>query len=152
MKGANIVSENRTDTEVYDYGPEPLVVNIDRFAKLNPNYRTALWTGKHLQVTLMNIKVGGDIGLEIHPNVDQFIRIVSGAGVVKMGDRKDNLNIQQNVEKDCAIIVPAGTWHNVINIGNRPLKLYSIYAPPQHPFGTVQETKEIAEEAEGHRY
>ena len=66
---------NFSGQNIRDYGPEPLVVNIDRFAKMNQNYRTALWTGKHLQVTLMSIRVGGDIGLEMHPNVDQFIRI-----------------------------------------------------------------------------
>lgn len=138
------------DEDICDYGPEPLIVNIDRFSKLNPNYRTALWTGRYLQVTLMSIRVGGDIGLEVHPNVDQFIRVESGYGLVKMGDSKDKLNYQRQVDENYAIIIPAGTWHNVINTGNRPLKLYSIYAPPKHPFGTIHETKEIAEEAEGH--
>jgi len=98
----------------------------------------------------MSIRVGGDIGLEVHPNVDQFIRVESGYGLVKMGDSKDKLNYQRQVDENYAIIIPAGTWHNVINTGNRPLKLYSIYAPPKHPFGTIHETKEIAEEAEGH--
>ncbi len=136
--------------QLHDYGPKPFVVNIDHFAKLNPNYRTALWTGRYLQVTLMSIRVGGDIGLEMHSNLDQFIRIESGCGLVKMGSCKDNLNIQKKVDSDYAIVIPAGTWHNLINIGNRPLKLYSIYAPPQHPFGTIHETKETAEEAGGH--
>jgi mannose-6-phosphate isomerase-like protein (cupin superfamily) len=152
MKGAGMVNRYRADGQLRDYGPEPLIVNIDRFAKLNPNYRTALWTGKHLQVTLMSIRIGGDIGLEMHPNLDQFIRIDSGYGLVKMGKHKDQLNIQQKVDGQYAIIIPAGTWHNLINIGNRPLKLYSIYAPHQHPFGTIHETKEIAEEAEGHSH
>lgn len=135
---------------IRDYGPEPLVVNIDRAAKQNPYYRTALWTGKHLQVTLMNLRVGGDIGLEMHPNLDQFLRVESGVGLVKMGDRKDNLNYQRKVDSNYAIIIPAGTWHNVINIGRTPLKMYSIYAPPQHPRGTVHRTKEEAEAAEHH--
>ncbi|NLL16143.1 MAG: cupin domain-containing protein [Clostridiales bacterium] len=135
---------------IRDYGPEPLVVNIDRAAKQNPYYRTALWTGKHLQVTLMSIRVGGDIGLEMHPNLDQFLRVESGVGLVKMGDRKDNLNYQRKVDSNYAIIIPAGTWHNVINIGRTPLKMYSIYAPPQHPRGTVHRTKEEAEAAEHH--
>ena len=65
-----------------------------------------------------------------------------------MGDRKDNLTFQQNVKDDSIIIIPAGTWHNVINTGTSPLKLYSIYAPPQHPHGTVHETKQEADEAE----
>ena len=143
MKGADTVEGNRINNDIHDYGPEPLIVNIDRFSKLNPNYRTALWTGQHLQVTLMSIRVGGDIGLEMHPNLDQFIRVESGYGLVKMGSSKDQLNYQKQVDGNYAIIVPAGTWHNLINIGNRPLKLYSIYAPPQHPFGTIHQTKEI---------
>lgn len=139
-----------TGYEIYDFGPDPLIVNIDRVAKLNQNYRTALWTGHFLQVTLMSIRVGGDIGLEVHHNLDQFIRVESGNGLVKMGGSRGRLNYQKKIDEDYAIIIPAGTWHNVINIGNRPLKLYSIYAPPQHPFGTVHETKEIAEESERH--
>ncbi|MDD2555936.1 MAG: cupin domain-containing protein, partial [Syntrophaceticus sp.] len=92
----------------------------------------------------MSIRVGGDIGLEMHSNLDQFIRVVSGYGHVRMGYCIDNLNIQKKVDDNYGIMIPAGTWHNLINIGNRPLKLYSIYAPPAHPFGTIHETKEIA--------
>lgn len=131
-----------------DYGPEPFVVNIEQATKLNNTFRTALWTGSYLQLTLMSINVGEDIGLEIHPNLDQFIRIEEGQGLVKMGDRKDNLDFQKKVFDDYAIIIPAGKWHNLINTGNRPLKLYSIYAPPQHPYGTVHNTKADAEAAE----
>lgn len=133
-----------------DYGPNPFVININEAAKQNNNYRLALWTGKHLQVTLMSINVGEDIGLEMHPNLDQFLRIEQGQGLVKMGDRKDRLDFQANVQDDFAIIVPAGKWHNLINTGNTPIKLYSIYAPPQHPFGTVQPTKASAQAAENH--
>ncbi|EJR97332.1 cupin domain-containing protein [Bacillus mycoides] len=124
-----------------DYGSEPFVVNINEATKQNNTYRTALWTGKHLQVTLMSINVGEDIGLEIHPNVDQFLRIEQGQGIVQMGKSKDNLNFKRNAYDDFAIMIPAGTWHNVTNTGNIPLKLYSIYAPPNHPFGTVHVTK-----------
>lgn len=152
MKGADTMNRFKSHGQLHDYGPEPLIVNINRAANSNPNYRTALWTGKHLQLTLMSIRVGGDIGLETHPHLDQFLRVESGCGLVKMGSSKDNLNIQQRVDGNYAIVIPAGTWHNLINIGNRPLKVYSIYAPPQHPFGTIHETKEIAEEAEGHSH
>ena len=131
-----------------DYGPEPLIINIDRFAKMNPNYRTALWTGEHLQVTLMSIPTGGDIGLEIHNDLDQFIRIEYGTAKVMTGKCRNNLNYCKNVGCDYAVIIPAGTWHNIINIGNTPLKLYSVYAPPQHPFGTVRKTKRDAQKAE----
>lgn len=134
-----------------DYGPEPFVVNIDEATKQNNNFRTALWTGSHLQLTLMSIPVGGEIGLESHPELDQFIRIEEGQGLVKMGDRKDSLDFEQRVYDDFAFIIPAGKWHNLINIGNTPIKLYSIYAPPQHPYGTVHPTKADSDAAEEHR-
>lgn len=123
--------------ELRDYGPEPFVVNINEAAKENTNFRTALWTGCHLQLTLMSINVGEEIGLEIHPDVDQFLRIEQGQGLVKMGDSEHCLDFQRYVCDDYAIFIPAGKWHNLINMGNIPLKLYSIYAPPNHPHGTV---------------
>ncbi len=131
-----------------DYGPEPFVVNIEKATLCNRNYRTALWTGENLQVTLMCICAGDDIGLEIHPDVDQFIRIECGRGIVKMGNEKNQLTYVRRVCDGDAIMVPAGTWHDVINTGNCPLKLYAIYAPPEHPRGTVQETKAEALAAE----
>lgn len=140
-KGRPVSSDMR---DIHDLGPQPVAVNIDRYTKLNRNYRTALWTGKYLQVTLMSIPVGGDIGLEMHPNTDQFIRIEAGRGRVMMGDSPENLDYRANLNSDYAVMIPAGTWHNIINTGNVPLKLYSIYAPPKHPFGTVHKTKEDA--------
>lgn len=131
-----------------DFGPNPFVVNINQAAKSNSTFRTALWTGNHLQVTLMSLQVGEDIGLEIHPDTDQFLRIEQGAGVVLMGDSPNNLTYQRQVQANSAIMIPAGTWHNVINTGNLPLKLYSIYAPPEHPHGTVHPTKADAMAAE----
>ena len=128
-----------------DYGPEPLVININEATKQNDNFRTALWTGQYLQVTLMNIEVGECIGLAMHPDVDQFIRIEQGTGLVQMGNNKNYLNFEMKVTDDFAIIIPAGKWHNLTNIGNVPIKLYSIYAPPQHLKGTVHKTKEEAE-------
>jgi mannose-6-phosphate isomerase-like protein (cupin superfamily) len=132
-----------------DYGSEPFVVNIEEATLLNNNFRTALWTGSYLQLTLMCINVGDDIGLEMHPCVDQFIRIERGQGLVMMGDRKDELYYQRRVYDDYAILIPAGKWHNLINIGGTPIKLYSIYAPPEHPYGTVHKTKKDAEENYG---
>ncbi|MEG6523614.1 cupin domain-containing protein [Desulfotomaculum sp. 1211_IL3151] len=132
--------------KLMDYGPYPFVVNIEEAAKQNNNFRIALWTGNYLQLTLMSIKVGENIGLEMHPNLDQFLRIEEGQGLIQMGDRKDRLDYQARVQDDYAIIIPAGKWHNLINTGNRPIKLYSIYAPPEHPFGTVHKTKQDAEE------
>ncbi len=129
-----------------DYGPEPFVVDIEEATIQNNNFRTALWTGKHLQLTLMSINVGEDIGLEVHHDLDQFIRIERGQGLVMMGDSRDNLDFRQRVEDDDVIFIPAGKWHNIINTGRTPLKLYSIYAPPAHPHGTVHKTKKDAEE------
>ncbi|SHN24414.1 cupin domain-containing protein [Gracilibacillus kekensis] len=131
-----------------DYGPNPFVIDINEATKDNNTFRTALWTGEHLQLTLMSINVGEDIGLEMHPNLDQFLRIEQGQGMVRMGKNKNNLNFVKNVEDDSVIIIPAGMWHNLTNSGNTPLKLYSIYAPPNHPFGTVHVTKEDAMAAE----
>lgn len=135
---------NMNNTMLTDYGPKPFVTNIEQATKQNNNFRTALWTGNHLQLTLMSINAGEDIGLERHPNLDQFLRIEQGQGLVKMGTSKDNLDFRRKVSDDYAIFVPAGTWHNLINTGKKPLKLYSIYAPPQHPKGTVHKTKKEA--------
>lgn len=133
---------------VTDYGGKPFVVDINKATKQNDTFRTAIWTGTHLQVTLMSINVGEDIGLEIHPNLDQFLRVEEGEGMVRMGAQKDQLDFERKVADDFAFVIPAGTWHNVINKGNTPLKLYSIYAPPQHPFGTIHKTKADAMAAE----
>ena len=124
-----------------DFGPEPFVVNIARATQQNPFYRRTLWTGCHLQLTLMCIPPCGEIGLEVHPDNDQFLRLEEGQGIVMMGACRERLNFQRPVCQDDAIFVPAGTWHNVVNTGRTPLKLYAIYAPPHHPHGTVHRTK-----------
>ncbi len=150
MLDYNPMSNQNTDPiQLIDYGPAPFAVNIEQATKQNNNFRTALWTGSHLQLTLMSINVGEDIGLELHPDVDQFLRIEQGQGLVLMGNRRDQLDFQAYVEDGFAFIVPAGTWHNLINTGNIPIKLYSIYAPPKHPHGTVHRTKADAQ-ATGH--
>ena len=129
-----------------DYGPCPYVVNIEEATKQNDYYRIALWTGEYLQLTLMSINSGDDIGLELHEDHDQFIRIEEGQGIIMMGDSKDKLDFKAAVYDDYAIFIPAGKWHNLINTGRTPLKLYSIYAPPEHPRGTLHRTKADAEE------
>ena len=138
--------------DIADYGPEPFTLDIDQATMRNSNFRTTKWTGSHLQLTLMSIPPCGEIGLESHPHVDQFLRIEDGCGIVKMGSSRDRLNYQREVGSGFAIFIPAGTWHNLINTGNRPIKLYSIYAPPNHPHGTVHETKEIADADEHDHY
>nr|WP_117170402.1 cupin domain-containing protein [Paraliobacillus sediminis] len=144
-------SNGKAPISLGDYGPNPFVIDINEATKQNETFRTALWTGEHLQVTLMRINVGEDIGLEMHPNVDQFLRIEQGQGIVKMGKNKNDLNFERKVKDDFAIVIPAGYWHNLTNTGNTPLKLYSIYAPPNHPFGTVHVTKaDVVATEEGH--
>ena len=135
-------------SEIRDYGGEPVAVNIHRLARSNSNFRTALWTGDNLQVTLMSIPVGGEIGIEMHPHTDQFLRIESGCADIMMGKCRENLTYRQKGNSDYSVMIPAGTWHNIKNIGNIPLKLYSVYAPPQHPFGTVHKTKADSDKAE----
>lgn len=139
----------RPSTRLEDYGSKPFVIDIEKATLMNDTFRTALWTGDNLQVTLMSIQPGDDIGLEVHPNVDQFIRIEQGEGVVRMGPAQDQLVFQRPVYDDYAIMVPAGTWHNIVNTGRKPMKVYTIYAPPEHARGTVHPTKADAEEEEG---
>ena len=130
---------------IKDIGPEPTVFDIEDETTENDAYRRVAWSGKYLQVTLMSIPVGGDIGLELHSETDQFLRVEAGEGLVQMGDRKDALDFEQELEDDFVVLVPAGKWHNVTNTGDEDLKLYSIYAPAHHKPGKVQQTKEIAD-------
>jgi mannose-6-phosphate isomerase-like protein (cupin superfamily) len=136
-------------TEIIDNGPNPFVTNIEADTLQNENYRTTLWTGCNLQSTLMAIQPGHDIGLEVHDTHDQFLRIEQGAAKVSMGPDKDQLTTWQAGD-GFAVFVPAGSWHNLESIGDVTLKVYSIYAPVQHPHGTVHTTKEEAEAAEAH--
>ena len=143
-------AQNKPKAEVIlkDYGANPTVLNIDDYTLDNTNFRTALWTGSNMQVTLMSIPVGGEVGLEIHHDIEQFLRIEEGTGKVMMGDSRENLDFVKEVGDDFAIFVPAGKWHNIVNTGDKPLKLYSIYSPVEHPFGTIHKTYEEAMEAE----
>lgn len=135
-----------------DHGPQPYVVNIEELTIGNDTFRTAAWTGANMQMTLMAIQPGEDIGLEVHTDHDQFLRVEQGLGLVQMGASEDTLDFEANVEGDDAIFVPAGTWHNVTNTGDAPLKLYSIYAPAEHPYGTVHATKAEADAAEAEHH
>lgn len=140
--------DEKSNITLKDYGDQPTVLDIENYTNANTNFRMALWTGKNLQVTLMDIPVGGEVGLELHSDIDQFLRIEYGRAKVVMGDEKDKLDFVEEAVADYAIMVPAGKWHNIINIGKTPLKLYSIYAPAEHPFGTVHKTQKEAMEAE----
>ena len=118
--------------KISDNGPGPNVFDIESATIANANYRTVAWTGRYLQVTLMSIPVGESIGLEVHPETDQFLRLDAGTGRCMMGPAKDDLTFSEDVEDGWSIQVPAGTWHDVVNTGDEPLRLYAIYAPVHH--------------------
>ncbi|MFN5567109.1 MAG: cupin domain-containing protein, partial [Bradyrhizobium sp.] len=124
--------------EINDTGPKPQAFDIERATRDNKNYRTVAWSGRYLQVTLMSIPVGGDIGLEMHPETDQFLRLDAGHGRVQMGTAKHRLPFEQTVSNGWCVLVPAGTWHNITNIGTVPMQVYAIYAPSHHAPGKVQ--------------
>lgn len=128
-----------------DTGPAPYVVDIEKATLENENYRTTLWTGSNLQMTVMTIKPGDDIGLEVHEDHDQFLRVEQGTGRVQMGPAADDLTFDETVTDDWVILVPAGSWHNVTNVGADDLKVYSLYGPPDHVHGTVHATKADAD-------
>ncbi len=148
--GVPASAEDAFDTT--DQGGGPWVVDIEELTLDNTNFRTAKWTGKHMQMTVMSIEPGGEIGLELHNHNDQFIRIENGHARVVMGDAEDNLTFDENVADDWAILIPAGVWHNVINTGEEPLKVYVLYGPPEHPHGTVHRTFEESEADHHHHH
>jgi mannose-6-phosphate isomerase-like protein (cupin superfamily) len=133
---------------VTDPGPEPNAFDIEDATVGNENYRTVAWTGKYLQVTLMSIAVGESIGLESHPGTDQFLRLEAGQGRCVMGPAADQLDFEQEVTDGWSVQVPAGTWHDVINTGQEPMRLYAVYAPVHHAQGVVQATSADAERDE----
>jgi mannose-6-phosphate isomerase-like protein (cupin superfamily) len=117
---------------------------IEKTTLENGYFRQVLFTGKHAQLVVMCLQPGEEIGNEVHPNVDQFFRIEEGAARFVLNGSEEHV-----VENGGAVVVPAGTYHNVINTSaTSPLKLYTIYTPPQHPDGTVHKTKAEAEAAE----
>jgi len=108
----------------------------------NNNFRQVLYTGKYMQLVVMSLEPGDDIGEEVHESVDQFFRIEEGEAKVIIDGKEDVL------KEDMVAIVPAGSLHNVINTSDVDLKLYTIYAPPNHPDGTINKDKAEAEEYE----
>jgi mannose-6-phosphate isomerase-like protein (cupin superfamily) len=131
-----------------DNGPGPNAFDIAAATSHNDNYRVVAWTGRHLQVTLMAIPAGESIGLEAHPDTDQFLRVETGHGKAVMGPAEDQLDFEEPVSGGSSIQVPAGMWHDVINTGDEPLRLYAIYAPSHHRAGGVQPTSADAEREE----
>ena len=130
---------------IKDIGPQPQAFDIESATKDNADYRSVAWSGRFLQVTLMSIPVGGDIGLEAHPQTDQFLRLDAGSGRVQMGDAKDRLTFEKDVSDGWCVLVPAGTWHNITNTGATPMQVYTVYAPAHHKPDKRQATAEAAE-------
>lgn len=120
------------------------VDNIETLTRENTDFRRVLYTGKHLQLVLMALKPGEEIGEEVHDDHDQFFRVETGAGEIWIDGKRTA------IKDDDAMIVPAGARHNVINTGDAPLTLYTLYGPPEHKDGVVRVTKAEAEATEEH--
>lgn len=125
---------------IEDIGPKPQSFDLEQATRDNENYRTTVWSGRYLQMTLMSIPVGSDIGLEAHPDTDQFLRLDAGRGRAQIGPSKDELTFDQEVSDGWCVLIPAGSWHNVTNIGDEPMQLYAIYAPAHHKPGKIHKT------------
>lgn len=124
------------------------VGDIEQATKENETFRTVLFTGEHSQLTVMCIPRGDSIGLEVHPDHDQFIRVEQGRARAIVGPERGAVDEIHDIEADWAIVVPAGVWHDLVNTGDGDLKVYSVYSPAHHPAGTVHRTKADAEAAE----
>jgi mannose-6-phosphate isomerase-like protein (cupin superfamily) len=120
------------------------VQDIEKLTTDNADFRRVVYTGKYLQLVLMTLQPGDEIGAEVHEDHDQFFRIEEGSGEVVIDGKT------HQVEDDDAVIVPAGARHNVINTGEGPLKLYTLYGPPEHREGVVHATKAAADASEEH--
>ena len=142
-----MTDQTATDTA----GPTPArsqlawVDDIERLTLANTNFRTVVYTAGHAQLTVMRLGRGEEIGWESHPHLDQFLRVEQGEGRLDLGRTGEGADEQHDLRDDWALIVPAGVWHNVTNTGQDDLKLYSLYAPPEHPDGTVHVTKADAD-------
>ncbi len=121
-----------------------LKIDIRRLARENEDFRREVMTGPHSQVVLMSVEPGSEIGEEVHEDVDQVLVFVDGTGEAILDGQTSG------VEPGDLVFVPAGTRHNFVTRGDAPLKLYTVYSPPEHPAGTVHHTKDEADAAEEH--
>ncbi len=119
------------------------VINIEETAKENNDFRRVLYTAKNSQLVLMSLKAGEEIGMEMH-TLDQFFRVEKGEGKAVIE------GVEHEIKDGSAIVIPAGTNHNIINTGSQEMKLYTIYSPPNHRDGVIHSTKEIAEADDEH--
>ncbi len=121
------------------------VDNIEKETLENDNFRKVLFTGPNSQLVVMSLEAGEDIGMEVHEEHDQFIRIEQGQGKAVLNGE------ESEIEDDFAVVIPAGAEHNIVNTGDTKMKLYTIYSPPEHADGTIHATKKDAEAA-GHEH
>ena len=125
---------------------KPFIGNIEDLTDRNGDFRRVIYTGSHMQLVLMALRPGEELGDEVHEDTDQFFRLEEGRGEVVIDGQATP------IESDMAIVVPAGALHNVRNTGYGPLRFYTLYAPPQHADGTVHRTKAEADRAHGHEH
>lgn len=124
------------------------LADIEKLTLENTDFRRAVHTSKHTQLTLMRLTPGEDIGWEAHGHLDQFLRLEQGQARAEFGLSEEAVDESFEVSAEWALVVPAGVWHNVVNTGNTDVKLYSLYSPPEHPDGTVHVTKAEADAVE----
>lgn len=117
-----------------------VLTNIEQETKANKKFRKIMYTGAHLQLVKMSLKPGEDIGDEVHKDTDQFLRVEAGSGTIKID------GVEHSFNSGDAALIPAGTEHNVTNTGKEDLKLYTLYGPPHHKDGLVQDTKSDPDE------
>ncbi|MCX2740827.1 cupin domain-containing protein [Pontibacter anaerobius] len=130
-----------------DMGMKPWALNIEEATVNNPDYRAVKWTSAHMQMVLMSLKPGEEIDLEVHNKTDQFIRIEQGEARVRMGKESGKLTYDKTISDDWAVLIPAGYYHHIKNTGTTDLKLYTIYAPAEHPKGITHKTYAEAKES-----
>jgi len=123
------------------------ITNIEAQTESNDNFRKVLFTAPNSQLVVMSLLPGEEIGMEVHNDVDQFIRIEKGEGMSILDGE------ETEIREDDAVVIPAGTQHNIVNTSQtEKLKLYTVYSPAEHPDGTVHKTKAEADEAEAHEH
>ena len=127
--------------ESQDFGGKPCLIDVRNEVLSNQNFRKVIWTGEYLQATVMCIPAGGEIGLEMHDDLDQLVKVESGCANVYVGECKHHVKCLGKINSNYAVLIPAGTWHNIINACSCPLKVYTVYAPPNHAVGTIHKTK-----------
>ncbi len=136
--GGRCSSGDGYENEFIDRGNEPIVLNLSRATRQNDKKMRVLWTGEKMQMTVMAIPSGSEVGLEMHDGTDQLIIVEDGVCEVHMGNARDRLTMRAVVDGGYGVVVPRGTYHNLKNVGKGTLRLVSVYAPKEHPYGAVR--------------